>query len=61
MNENQRTEYGRILNANIKLVDKVSEMERDMYILINYINGNKELENQAKEIMEYYKDIKVKG
>ena len=61
MNENQRTEYGRILNANIKLVDKVSEMERDMYILINYINGNKELETQAKEIMEYYKDIKVKG
>lgn len=60
MNENQRTEYGRILKANIKLSDTIEELKRDIFILVNYIKGNKELENHVQEILEYYSSKNAK-
>lgn len=54
INSNERTECSRLLNANIKLSDTIEELKRDIFILVNYIKGNKELENHVQEILEYY-------
>lgn len=53
-------EKNKLIEANIKLVDKVEELKRDISILIGYINGRKELENQVQEITEYYKGKNIK-
>lgn len=54
INSNERTECSRLLNANIKMSDTIEELKRDIFILVNYIKGNKELENHVQEILEYY-------
>lgn len=41
-------------NANLKLTNEKKEMLNDIDILIRYINGNKELKSNVKEITEYY-------
>ena len=60
INSNERTECSRLLNANIKLSDTIEELKRDIFILINYIKGNKELENHVQEILEYYSSKNIK-
>lgn len=54
-------EKNKLIEGNIKLLDKVEELERDIVILVAYIKGNKELEEQANEITEYYSNLKIKG
>lgn len=60
INSNERTECSRLLNANIKLSDTIEELKRDIFILVNYIKGNKELENHVQEILEYYSSKNAK-
>ncbi len=60
-NSHDTIEKNKLIEANIKLADKVEELGRDIIILIGYINGNKELENQVNEITEYYNKLKIKG
>ncbi len=60
-NSNDTIEKNHLIEANIKLLDKVEELERDIVILIGYIKGNKELGEQANEITEYYSNLKIKG
>lgn len=60
INNNERTECSRLLNANIKLSDTIEELKRDIFILVNYIKGNKDLENYVQEILEYYSSKNAK-
>lgn len=59
-NSHDTIEKNHLIEANIKLADKIEELERDIVILIGYINGNKELEEQVNEITEYYKRKNIK-
>lgn len=59
-NSHDTIEKNKLIEGNIKLLDKVEELERDIVILIGYIKGNKELEEQANEITEYYKSKNIK-
>lgn len=56
-----KTEMDRMLDANMKLVDELSTIKRDMMIVVSYYNGNTELKKQFEEIMKYYEEIKIKG
>lgn len=60
-NSHDTIEKNKLIEGNIKLLDKVEELERDITILVAYIKGNKELEEQANEITEYYSNLKIKG
>lgn len=60
-NSHDTIEKNKLIEGNIRLVEKVQELERDIVILIGYIKGNKELEEQANEITEYYSNLKIKG
>lgn len=55
------TEMDRMYRANLKLVDELADIKRDMMIVVEYYKGNTELKEQFEEIMEYYDKIKIKG
>ena len=57
----QPTQLDRMYRANLKLVDELADIKRDMMIVVEYYKGNTELKEQFKEIMEYYESIKIKG
>ena len=51
-------EEKRLLDANIKLVEERRTLIRDILVLINFINGDKELKPFVEEIEKYYKNKK---
>ena len=44
----------KILAANKQLLEKNSSIEKDIKTLISYIKGNKHLEKEVNEIINYY-------
>ena len=44
----------KMLAANQRLVEKNTEMENDIRVLISYIKGRKQLADEVKEIINYY-------
>lgn len=45
----------KMLEANRNLVNQKNEMFKDIILLIRYIQGHKELKEQVKEVITYYK------
>lgn len=48
-----------LLEANIKLVDDKNMLMKDIDILIRYLKGEKELKEDVKNIIKYYKKINL--
>lgn len=44
----------RLLEANKTLINKQTELKKDIRTLISYIKGRTYLENEVKTIIEYY-------
>ena len=57
----QPTELDRMYRANLKLVDELADIKRDMMVMVNYFKGDTDLKGQVEEITEYYDNIKIKG
>ena len=51
----------RLLEANKKLLNQRNEMFKDIYTLIRYIKGHRELKEEVKEIVNYYKTYHKKN
>ena len=43
-----------ILRANIELVRQLKELKRDMGVLVSYIKGNKNLEEEVENLLRIY-------
>lgn len=48
----------KVLEANIRLVDEKNDLLKDMRVLIAYIRGDKDLKEEVKNIIKYYKKSK---
>ena len=51
----------KMLEANRNLVNQKNEMFKDIVLLIRYIQGHKELKEQVKEVITYYKKYNRKN
>lgn len=48
------TDYNKVLESNIRLMDKQKELISDIKLLVRYIQGNKNLEYEAQNIIKHY-------
>lgn len=48
----------KLLAANKKLVDKNTELEADIRVLISYLKGRKQLKDDVKDIIRYYSKVR---
>lgn len=51
----------KMLEANKRLLNQRNEMFKDIVTLIRYINGHKELKEDVKEVIRYYREYHLRN